>query len=192
MKVHCTLSKWARSVYVFVAKAFTAPILTAYFQIDSGPLSLFEASPSWLEDKRNEISRQRPHPQKSQSNASQEDRFSRCDWPVSLWSDAPNPGLLVHPEYVPRSLHQPPHKEHTPSLTTDDIPIGSAYVDSLHVQASSVEKEEAVQKVRVMDNANDKGSQTAGAIDEDNGKKIAKDLAALWEEMCWKIWEKYC
>ena len=27
------------------------------------------------------------------------------------------------------------------------------------------------------------GSQTAGAIDEDNGKKIAKDLAALREEM---------
>ena len=43
------------------------------------------------------------------------------------------------------------HKEHlqsarrletpntTTSLTTDDIPIGGAYVDSLHVQASSVE-----------------------------------------------------
>lgn len=87
------------------------------------------------------------------------------------------------------------HKEHlqsarrletpntTPSLTTDDIPIGGAYVDSLHVQASSVEKEEAMQKVRVMKTANEKWSQTAGAIDEENGKKIAKDLAALREEM---------
>lgn len=49
-------------------------------------------------------------------------------------------------------------------------------IDLQHAQANSVEKEEAVQKDPVVNNANDRENQTAGIIDEDNGKKSPRSL----------------